>query len=97
MNLKTLTLALALIGTSGAALADGCYTCEGGDYVQFSGSDDQSKRKAAEDCGCKIVGTRSSCDAANLTILCTVANESQSSNQYAVNESCSELTEDAAN
>lgn len=61
-----------MFGIVSSALADGCYICSGGSYVKYSGSDDQSKRDAAKKCGCTVSGTRSSCDAANLTILCSV-------------------------
>lgn len=74
--LSMATLAL-IFGVSGLAQADGCYICKGGGYVKHSGSDDASKRKAAKNCGCEISGTRSSCDAANLKILCTVKKETQ--------------------
>lgn len=65
-------VSFALLMGSLPAFADGCYICKGGSYVKFSGSDDQSKRKQAKNCGCEITGTRGSCDAANLKVLCTV-------------------------
>jgi hypothetical protein len=49
----------------------GCYICSGqsGTYVKYRGSDDFSKRKKAENLGCKVGGTTSSCDASNYKIL----------------------------
>lgn len=57
------------------ANADGCYICQGqpGTYVRFTGSDDFAKRKKAEACGCRVGGTTSTCNAANLKILCEVS------------------------
>ena len=63
---------LGLMLTANLAQASGCYICSGGSYVKFSGSDSQAKRKAAKACGCKISGTKSSCNAGNLKILCSV-------------------------
>jgi len=52
----------------------GCYICsnQSGAYVKYRGSDDFSKRKKAENLGCKVGGTTSSCDASNNKILGTV-------------------------
>lgn len=71
-----LLAAFSLINFSAPAFADSCYICNGGEaYVPFSGTDDSTKRKAAEQCGCKVTGTRGDCSAANLKKLCSVANE----------------------
>lgn len=69
--------AFVFIGYSMQAQADGCYICKGGSYVKFSGTDNADKRKAAKACGCAIGGTRGSCDAANLKILCSVENQTE--------------------
>lgn len=77
---KLVIVTLAVLGlmlTANLAQAGGCYICSGGSYVKFSGSDSQAKRKAAKACGCKIGGTKSSCDAANNKILCSVKKESK--------------------
>jgi hypothetical protein len=66
--------ALAFMAFSSPAYADGCYTCIGGGYVKYVGTDTQAKRKAAKACGCKIGGTVSRCEAANHKILCSVQN-----------------------
>lgn len=68
---------LMLLITPTSAHADGCFICKDGSYVKYSGSDNATKRKAAKNCGCEISGTRSSCDAANLKILCSVRREQQ--------------------
>jgi len=64
----------------GTAQADGCYQCQEGGYVKYSGSDNATNRKAAAACGCTINGTRSSCNAANLKILCTVQADTKKDN-----------------
>lgn len=71
-NIVLFALILSVLSYSSAAFADGCYMCSGGSYVKYSGTDDQTKRKAAQACGCTITGTRGECDAANLTVLCSV-------------------------
>lgn len=54
-------LASPLVGAR-LARADGCFLCEGGGYVAFNGEDTFEKRKkAAEQFGCKVSGTTSSC------------------------------------
>lgn len=73
--LTVFAVSLFSFGLSGSAKADGCYICSGGSYVKFSGSDTQEKRKKAKACGCNIGGTRGSCNAANLKILCSVKKE----------------------
>ncbi len=71
-----LLTAVILFNISMPVLADSCYICNGGEaYVPFSGTDDSTKRKAAEQCGCKVTGTRGDCSAANLKKLCSVENE----------------------
>lgn len=70
LSMASLVLLTLVFATP--ARADLCYICEGGSYVKVNGSDTQDKRKAAKACGCKITGTRGSCDAANLKVLCTV-------------------------
>jgi len=70
-------LAFVLVGYSMNAQADGCYICSGGSYVKYSGGDNADKRKAAKACGCKITGTRGSCDAGNLKILCSVQGQNE--------------------
>ncbi len=42
-------------------IADGCYLCQGGGYVKYTGSDTFDKRKKAEALGCKVNGTTGSC------------------------------------
>ena len=45
-----------------SAGSGGCYLCEGGGYVKYTGSDDYDKRKKAKDqFGCKVSGTTGSC------------------------------------
>ena len=85
MKKITLILGLVLITSfyAGSSKADGCYICAGGSYVKYSGSDNQDKRKAAKACGCTVSGTRGSCDAANLKILCSVENETNQSTNIA--------------
>lgn len=42
--------------------ADGCYLCQGGGYVEFTGDDSFSKRRAAkEKFACVVQGTTSEC------------------------------------
>jgi hypothetical protein len=51
-----------LLGTAPAAMADGCFLCEGGGYVKYTGDDTFDKRKKAkEKFNCKVSGTTSSC------------------------------------
>lgn len=56
-----------LIATLAALLpavshADGCYLCQGGGYVEFTGDDSFSKRREAkEKFACVVQGTTSSC------------------------------------
>ena len=46
-----------------AAMADGCFLCEGGGYVKYTGDDTFEKRKKAkEQFDCKVTGTTSSCN-----------------------------------
>lgn len=64
--MKTLLIALVMCGVSWTLLsearADGCYLCQGGGYVQYTGDDTFEKRKKAEQqFGCKVGGTTSSC------------------------------------
>jgi len=57
-----LVASACLMGVSPAALADGCFLCEGGGYVAYKGDDTFAKRKKAkEQFGCKAHGTTSSC------------------------------------
>lgn len=70
-----IALGSLFIATTGVlAQNDGCYICQGQQYtfVKFEGKDNWDKRKKAEECGCKVGGTTSSCDAANYKILCEV-------------------------
>lgn len=68
-----LVLVSTLFGVTGKVYADGCYMCNGGEsFVKYSGDDNQDKRKAAAECGCKVTGTRGDCSAANLKVLCSV-------------------------
>ncbi len=57
------TVLLAMMaGISGVAYADGCYLCQGGGYVAFTGDDTFEKRRdAKEKFGCVVQGTTSSC------------------------------------
>jgi hypothetical protein len=49
-------------GYASPAFADGCFLCEGGGYVAFTGDDTFDKRKKAkEQFGCTVSGTTSSC------------------------------------
>ena len=82
-TIAALTMVLTLAGTA-PAFADGCYICSGGSYVKYTGGDTQDKRNKAKDCGCQISGTRSSCDAANLKVLCTVVKDSTAADKLAV-------------
>lgn len=73
------TLAIAAFGfffllSPEGLRADGCYICSGqpNTYVKYSGDDSGAKRTAAQNCGCTVSGTTSSCNAANYKILCTV-------------------------
>jgi hypothetical protein len=54
-------LIAALAATPNAVLADGCYICEGGGYVQYYGEETFEMRKRAKAIGCKVTGTSSSC------------------------------------
>ena len=97
MKAKILFLvAIGVFGLSGvtSVYADGCYICEGGSYVKYSGGDDQTKRKSAKACGCTITGTRGDCSAANLKVLCSVKNESMDQNERLA---CSEIKADKQN
>lgn len=67
--------AIVMMSYATPVFADGCYICQGGSYVKYTGDDNQDKRKAAKACGCEIGGTRGDCSAANLKVLCTVQNE----------------------
>jgi hypothetical protein len=70
-----------------AARADGCYVCDGtSTYVRFKGDDTWAKRHQAEACGCKVVSTVSSCDAAHAKILCSVASRSARSPDRAIHQ-----------
>ena len=87
---KILFLALTMCTmavTIQPAFADGCYICRGNpvSYVKYTGTDNQDKRKAAKNCGCDVGGTRGSCDAANLKVLCTVQTESQDHIKFSQN------------
>ncbi|MBX7148581.1 hypothetical protein K1X76_05800 [bacterium] len=84
--LLMLAVGFIVAGYSTLAKADGCYICSGGSYVKYSGDDTQEKRKAAKECGCQVSGTRGECDAANLTILCSVQNEKEETMKVAVAE-----------
>ncbi|MBI4238487.1 MAG: hypothetical protein HY696_08750 [Deltaproteobacteria bacterium] len=66
MRITSLIVAAAVVGGSlfsaRLARADGCFLCEGGGYVAFTGEDTFEKRKkATEQFGCKVSGTTSSC------------------------------------
>ena len=53
---------LMLLGTAPAAMADGCFLCQGGGYVKYTGDDTFDKRKKAkEKFDCTVSGTTSSC------------------------------------
>lgn len=79
-----LTLFVISLGFAGPATADGCYMCKGGSFVKFSDRDTQDKRKKAKACGCDITGTRSSCNASNLKILCSVKIDKDSPFKFAM-------------
>ncbi|MBI2343566.1 MAG: hypothetical protein HYV02_04460 [Deltaproteobacteria bacterium] len=56
-------------GWGGMAMADGCYLCEGGGYVTYTGDDTFARRKKAkEQFGCVVVGTTSSCSQSKGTV-----------------------------
>ena len=59
MGVAGLAFAMA---SAPAAMADGCFLCEGGGYVKYTGDDTFEKRKKAkEKFGCKVTGTTGSC------------------------------------
>lgn len=90
--LSLAALAALILSYAAPAMADGCYMCSGGTYVQYSGSDDATKRKAAKACGCEITGTRGDCSAANLKVLCSVQNESDDSMKLAACDTEEKIT-----
>lgn len=63
MKKIAVTLAVLMgIAYSGAVLADGCFICADGGYVQYKGDDTFAKRKEAkEKFSCEVTGTTSSC------------------------------------
>ncbi|MDH5680576.1 MAG: hypothetical protein OEZ36_03245 [Spirochaetota bacterium] len=71
------TLTLLVVGSSFSEKVyaknyKGCYTCRGGSYVKYRGSDTWQNRKKAKALGCDVTGTTSSCDAGNNKVLGTV-------------------------
>lgn len=90
---------IAMLSYVTPAFADGCYICQGGSYVKYTGDDNQDKRKAAKACGCEIGGTRGDCSAANLKVLCTVQNELNANEKLACakDKNKSEETDETAN
>lgn len=55
--ITTLTIVLPAVSH-----ADGCYLCQGGGYVEFTGDDSFTKRREAkEKFACVVKGTTSSC------------------------------------
>lgn len=58
-----------LAASPGAALADGCYICEGGGYVQYYGEETFEMRKRAQNAGCKVTGTSSTCSNPKATVV----------------------------
>lgn len=68
-KLLALLVVMAFMAPSLAALADGCYMCEGGGYVKYEGDDTFAKRKEAkEKFQCTVSGTTGSCSNAKGTV-----------------------------
>ena len=69
------------LGSVPMAMADGCFLCEGGGYVKFTGDDTFEKRKKAkEKFDCKVNGTTSSCSKSKGTV--SYATPSQASQEW---------------
>lgn len=60
--LVMIAMVLGVSSMAAPAFADGCFLCEGGGYVAYTGDDTFEKRKQAkEQFGCTVSGTTSSC------------------------------------
>ena len=60
---------LMLMCVAPTAMADGCYMCEGGGYVKYTGDDTFEKRKKAQEkFKCKVSGTTGSCSSPKGTV-----------------------------